>query len=940
MKKLVLLAIFALAAPALADDALTPTFARREIQRELGATVKITTPSNGQCLIYSSTDGAAEWGSAGAAGAATWANSLAAGSTTSGQTPVISIGDTLNIAGVASFSHGNNASGIMQFASTSADPMTREFFFENNIFSNSNNTQKNALWALAYNWRDCTAPQDTSESAIGWQIETNYSPTGSWDQMEMYWFFQLANGGTEYRPVQWSARRDTGYVNFSIEADSLTFADRSAANSWFNCIATSSTAAISLNTGTTITTNNNNQSWITQENAGGTFAPNLVYLNHDGYVVVGDSTSPGYPAEAAAGLCVGASEDCFIERGGTNSIQFGLNATASANGAAQTLAAPNGGSTSGFGGAITISGGNASTGSNNNGNGGVVLSPGAGAGNSTDKGIVFQLSQKGSSGSSAETVANVFGMFANSTASGGVFYGTSVAIVGWASSTTISGSTTPDTALSRDSAGVVDFGTGSQGSTAGSWKATTGTLVGGSVSSSTPYLTGSGQTQTATSGTVVLFGSFSGTAQDGGTTSTTVARGLYINPTINDTAASKTGSYEALTINSVETSLPTGTNFLFRCEAGASGGTDEFGVLNSGATGIGMAPNGNSFRTGGLNINATSYTNSDAIICNQLSNNSTGAVLLFMKSRGTTFGTSAAVQSGDQLGNFIGAGTYDTNPTHVLEGSGITFQVDGGTWTSSSAPGLILFATVATNSTTVSNRWVIDQAGFFKGTSGLVMGWCSSTDPTASLDTGLSRDSGGVIDFGTGAAASTAGSWKATTGTLSTNLVCPQVGTASAANLNLQYNSGTSMSLIGKPTTSSATTTVQTTGLNGGSVAYGVLHTSTTLSTGGATTNLGVNVPAGSVVYATSNRVTTGITTASTFNLEDSGGLFYGGTCAAAVTSTQVYGGPPATTSGGSTLAPNFYSSANTFKIVCNTTPGAGVVETIIYYYTVTAPTS
>ncbi len=35
-----------------------------------------------------------------------------------------------------------------------------------------------------------------------------------------------------------------------------------------------------------------------------------------------------------------------------------------------------------------------------------------------------------------------------------------------------------DTAISRDSAGVIDFGTGAQGSTAGSWKATNGTLSG------------------------------------------------------------------------------------------------------------------------------------------------------------------------------------------------------------------------------------------------------------------------------------------------------------------------------------------------------------------------------------------------------------------------------------------------------------------------------
>lgn len=43
----------------------------------------------------------------------------------------------------------------------------------------------------------------------------------------------------------------------------------------------------------------------------------------------------------------------------------------------------------------------------------------------------------------------------------------------------------------------------------------------------------------------------------------------------------------------------------------------------------------------------------------------------------------------------------------------------------------------------------------------------STTNPASTLDTGLSRDSAGVIDFGTGTVGSAAGSWKATNGTLS-----------------------------------------------------------------------------------------------------------------------------------------------------------------------------
>jgi hypothetical protein len=48
-----------------------------------------------------------------------------------------------------------------------------------------------------------------------------------------------------------------------------------------------------------------------------------------------------------------------------------------------------------------------------------------------------------------------------------------------------------------------------------------------------------------------------------------------------------------------------------------------------------------------------------------------------------------------------------------------------------------------------------------------VYGWTSSsTSPSGTADTGLSRDAAGVIDFGTGSSGSTAGSWKANTGTL------------------------------------------------------------------------------------------------------------------------------------------------------------------------------
>lgn len=69
--------------------------------------------------------------------------------------------------------------------------------------------------------------------------------------------------------------------------------------------------------------------------------------------------------------------------------------------------------------------------------------------------------------------------------------------------------------------------------------------------------------------------------------------------------------------------------------------------------------------------------------------------------------------------------------------------------------------------------------GFLAGVGGLypgansVLAWSSGNDPSSGQDTNLSRDAAGVIDFGTGAAGSVAGSWKATNGTLSGTLTIP-----------------------------------------------------------------------------------------------------------------------------------------------------------------------
>lgn len=86
---------------------------------------------------------------------------------------------------------------------------------------------------------------------------------------------------------------------------------------------------------------------------------------------------------------------------------------------------------------------------------------------------------------------------------------------------------------------------------------------------------------TQTSGTVASL-SNSPTVSDGGANSTTVLYTEFLNPTINFTGGTRTGHYEALAIQAIETSLPTGTNYLIRAQAGAAGTTDRFSVDNSG----------------------------------------------------------------------------------------------------------------------------------------------------------------------------------------------------------------------------------------------------------------------------------------------------------------------------------------------------------------------
>jgi hypothetical protein len=106
----------------------------------------------------------------------------------------------------------------------------------------------------------------------------------------------------------------------------------------------------------------------------------------------------------------------------------------------------------------------------------------------------------------------------------------------------------------------------------------------------------------------------------------------------------------------------------------------------------------------------------------------------------------------------------------------------------------------------------------------------------------------------------------------------------------------------------------------------------TTVS-GGATTTTGLTcLPANAIIDAVVYRVTTTITTATTFTIGDSGSA----TRYCATQSNMSAGATGTCTAAGFYLNP----SALGVKITPSTTPGAGAIRLIVYYHTWTAPTS
>lgn len=124
-------------------------------------------------------------------------------------------------------------------------------------------------------------------------------------------------------------------------------------------------------------------------------------------------------------------------------------------------------------------------------------------------------------------------------------------------------------------------------------------------------------------------------------------------------------------------------------------------------------------------------------------------------SRGTTASPTTVVV-GDVVGAYQGCGYIGPTSGHAVMG-GFSVECDATPSDSVVAPGRVVFRTSMSSITgsagTFYPQWCIDKDGFFKGRSGTLLGWVSSTsDPTGSVDVTASRQGAGVLQVGTTAA--------------------------------------------------------------------------------------------------------------------------------------------------------------------------------------------
>jgi len=144
----------------------------------------------------------------------------------------------------------------------------------------------------------------------------------------------------------------------------------------------------------------------------------------------------------------------------------------------------------------------------------------------------------------------------------------------------------------------------------------------------------------------------------------------------------------------------------------------------------------------------------------------------------------------------------------------------------------------------------------------------------------------------------------------------------------------------GTNTFQTATLAQQTTS-NAAKITFGWVTEQLTLSTGAATTDTSMDLPANSIIDSVVYRVTTTITTAASYSIGDptTAARFISGSTGLTAGSTGVgllhmQGGITTDAAG-----PVQITTAKV-RVTCNTTPGAGVIRLTVFYRTLTPPTS
>lgn len=222
---------------------------------------------------------------------------------------------------------------------------------------------------------------------------------------------------------------------------------------------------------------------------------------------------------------------------------------------------------------------------------------------------------------------------------------------------------------------------------------------------------------------------------DGGTNSTAVPQTLLINPTINYTGASRTGHYEALAVQVVENSNPTGTNLLAAFRGGAAG-TSDILILD--------------------NASHVTLTRDSAASA------ASRAILEICR-----FRSAGAISSGDLLGSLKFSGGVSAGVSNY--GASIDVSATGAV-ASGVVPARVTFSISNPAGANVIDAFAVSLKATTV-TSDSIIGFSSSaTDLSNAADTTIFRSAPGVTGFGTTGTTAN-GSWLAQGGTLTAGTV-------------------------------------------------------------------------------------------------------------------------------------------------------------------------